>query len=197
MRGAIHEAVDRARLLLLAVALLWGCVPTAHALRSPTPLPSLDWSQPGQQLKEENGPLQKTPLFGEVGLTLENAPVTAKSRTRSLGPFGSLTLRWGPMGGVNRIMFSSKEHLSNAEDIYDFGRRDWFTSPHRWLTRDPIGEAGGINLYGFVGNNPINAIDPDGLDSMVPGVNGTYNNSVPAVTLTGPVGGPVNSVIQH
>jgi hypothetical protein len=34
----------------------------------------------------------------------------------------------------------------------------------RWLNRDPIGEAGGINLYGFVANNPVNFVDPHGLD---------------------------------
>jgi RHS repeat-associated protein len=30
----------------------------------------------------------------------------------------------------------------------------------RFLTRDPIGYAGRINLYGYVGNNPANFIDP-------------------------------------
>jgi RHS repeat-associated protein len=33
----------------------------------------------------------------------------------------------------------------------------------RWISRDPIGEAGGINLYGYVGNDPTNRLDPLGL----------------------------------
>jgi len=32
-----------------------------------------------------------------------------------------------------------------------------------WLNHDPIGEAGGLNLYGYVGNDPINSYDPVGL----------------------------------
>lgn len=32
-----------------------------------------------------------------------------------------------------------------------------------WLSRDPIEEKGGLNLYGFVGNNIINSIDLLGL----------------------------------
>lgn len=34
----------------------------------------------------------------------------------------------------------------------------------RWLSRDPIGEEGGYNLYGFVENDGVNFIDPLGLD---------------------------------
>ena len=32
----------------------------------------------------------------------------------------------------------------------------------RWTTRDPIGEEGGVNLYAFCENDPINKIDTDG-----------------------------------
>jgi uncharacterized protein RhaS with RHS repeats len=42
----------------------------------------------------------------------------------------------------------------------------------RWISRDPIGETGGINLYGYVGNNPISLWDPLGL------IEGSANNLV-------------------
>src|SRR5438093_9744696 len=33
----------------------------------------------------------------------------------------------------------------------------------RWLSRDPIGEIeGGINLYGYVDNSPVDYVDPNG-----------------------------------
>jgi RHS repeat-associated protein len=40
--------------------------------------------------------------------------------------------------------------------------RYYSTKLGRWMTRDPIGYAGGINLYGFVNNNPIIFADPEG-----------------------------------
>ena len=36
----------------------------------------------------------------------------------------------------------------------------------RWLSRDPIGENGGINLYGYVGNSPVNLWDALGLEKV-------------------------------
>jgi hypothetical protein len=35
-----------------------------------------------------------------------------------------------------------------------------------WLNRDPIAERGGMNLYAFVGNDPIDAIDPLGMEKL-------------------------------
>jgi len=42
--------------------------------------------------------------------------------------------------------------------------RSCYNGAHgRWISRDPIAEKGGINLYGYVGNRPINRNDPKGL----------------------------------
>jgi RHS repeat-associated protein len=38
----------------------------------------------------------------------------------------------------------------------------------RWPNRDPIGERGGINLYGYVGNSPVNFVDPYGQQVVPP-----------------------------
>jgi len=42
------------------------------------------------------------------------------------------------------------------------GLRLYSPSLGRWLNRDPIGENGSLNLYGFVGNNAIGVFDPYG-----------------------------------
>jgi len=36
----------------------------------------------------------------------------------------------------------------------------------RWISRDPIAEKGGLNLYAYVLNNPPRFVDPLGLDNM-------------------------------
>jgi len=49
----------------------------------------------------------------------------------------------------------------HAEGFYD-------PTQQRWINRDPLGEEGGSNLYGFVNNNPLYYLDPDGLDGTNP-----------------------------
>src|SRR6266567_966518 len=47
--------------------------------------------------------------------------------------------------------------------MYYYGFRFYDPSIQRWLNRDPVAELDGVNLYGFVGNNPITSVDPLGL----------------------------------
>jgi RHS repeat-associated protein len=45
-----------------------------------------------------------------------------------------------------------------------YARQRWYDSSlGRWLTADPIGFAGGLNLYAGMDNSPITRVDPEGL----------------------------------
>ena len=44
-----------------------------------------------------------------------------------------------------------------------YGYRFYSPQLGRWISRDPIEEEGGINVFAFVLNGPIDEIDPDGL----------------------------------
>ena len=58
--------------------------------------------------------------------------------------------------------------LRQTEDLYYYRARYYDPKTGRFLSRDPIGFAGGdVNLYRYVRNNPINFRDPYGLRLFV------------------------------
>jgi RHS repeat-associated protein len=56
------------------------------------------------------------------------------------------------------------EFLDSDSGLYNYGYRYYHPELGRWISRDPIGEEGGLNLYGFLGNRPGQSHDVLGLD---------------------------------
>ena len=55
------------------------------------------------------------------------------------------------------------QFLDEESGYYDYGYRYYSPELGRWLNRDPIGESGGVNVFGFVGNKPNSNADRFGL----------------------------------
>jgi RHS repeat-associated protein len=61
-----------------------------------------------------------------------------------------------PYGYTGRIM--------DDDDLYYYRARYYDPTTQRFLSEDPIGlDAGDMNFYRYVGNSPVNLVDPQGL----------------------------------
>lgn len=104
-------------------------------------------------------------------------------------PFGNLLGASGPLAQANLYRFSSKEFHPTA-NLYYYGFRYYEPNLQRWLNRDPIGEAGGVNLYGFNFNSPVNWVDTDGaLPNLVSGGVGAGIGAITGAIIGGWQGG--------
>ena len=102
------------------------------------------------------------------------------------GPYGEVTELSGqtqPDFTYTGFFYHQRSGLQFAEyRAYDSGLK-------RWLNRDPIGEDGGINLYGYVGGNPLAFEDPQGTRYSNCKAGGNKNPKLPPVG-TGPLPAP-------
>ena len=55
-----------------------------------------------------------------------------------------------------------------STQLVRFGARDYDPSVGRWTAKDPIRFGGGMNVYVYVGNDPVNRRDPTGTFSLNP-----------------------------
>ena len=93
--------------------------------------------------------------------TLDSDPNTAGNQTVSevaahfeYDPFGNLTVGTAATAAAFPFRFSTKPQ-DPVTGLYYYGYRWYDPLTGRWPSRDPIEEDGGVNLYGFVGNDGI------------------------------------------
>ena len=112
-------------------------------------------------------------FYGDVTATYDYAPFGAVSAGT---PSGSAV-------PANPFQWSSEVYDSELDLVY-YNYRHYSPSDGRWISRDPIEEQGGANLYGFVNNLPIKLFDQQGmLISGAPSSNVLVNCSLPANVL--------------
>lgn len=89
--------------------------------------------------------------------------VAASNSVQLLGryeyaPYGATVGTPPPLD--NAFRYTAREFES--DDLYYYRARYYDPTTARFIGEDPIGLAGGLNLYSYVGNEPINSTDPTG-----------------------------------
>lgn len=101
-----------------------------------------------------------TPLVDALGSTIALVDSSGAIQTRySYEPFGKTTASGAASGNTQK--YTGRE--DDGTGLYYNRGRYYSPTLQRFISEDPIGIAGGINQYAYVGNNPISLIDPLGL----------------------------------
>ncbi len=99
-------------------------------------------------------------LGSVVGLTDANQNVTDTFRYDA---WGNLLQQQGSTSTPYQCVGQHGYYLNPDAGPYLLGMRHYTAGMGRFLTRDLLGFSGGLNLYTYAVNNPVNLIDPTGL----------------------------------
>ena len=112
------------------------------------------WEANGTQEKEHlycmhDAMKNVTSLFGEA---------RGRRALYEYRPYGGLITSEGNMAEENKFRFFS-EYMDDELGLVYYNYRHLNPLDGRWISRDPIEEEGGWNLFAFVGNNGVNRWD--------------------------------------
>jgi len=130
------------------------------------------------------------PLYDANGNIMQKLDATGATRMSvAYDPFGNIID--GMSSVVGDYAFSTKPMIEGL-GMYDYGYRYYSPETGRWISRDPIQEEGGYNLYGFVGNDGVNAWDYLGMEWSDPDRNRDRNRAV----VVGEVGDTIDELAE-
>ena len=95
--------------------------------------------------------------LGSVREVVGSDGTTVASRV-SYDPWGTAT----ETGSVVPDFGFTGQYIDRSSGLALARYRGYSANLGRWMSRDPMGLRGGLNLYGYVNNRPISFIDPDG-----------------------------------
>ena len=78
-------------------------------------------------------------------------------------PYGVLLEEAGEKASSCPFRFSSKYYDRETQLLY-FGYRYYSPASTKWLTVDPLQERGGLNFTAYCGGDPVNQVDPLGME---------------------------------
>ena len=76
--------------------------------------------------------------------------------------YGEVMMKSGDLAEKNNITYSTRYQEANT-GLVSYTYRHYSPGLKKWLSKDPIAEQGGINLYQMVGNMPISSWDMLGM----------------------------------
>lgn len=72
--------------------------------------------------------------------------------------YGEVMMKSGDLADKNNITYRTRYKEANT-GLVSYTHRHYSPRLKKWLSKDPISESGGINLYQMVGNDPVGYLD--------------------------------------
>ena len=103
-------------------------------------------------------------IQGSIIATLDSSGTLNKIGYQPFGQSPSAVIAGaGPRYTGRRLDPETATGSAQPSGLYYYRARTYSPTLGRFLQPDPIGPVGGVNLYAYVGNDPLNATDPSGL----------------------------------